>query len=362
MMKKFKKQLLGLLLVVPVCSADAAVLYSVTDLTPDLVFGSSQAVGINDAGQVAGNAEGSGAFIAHNGTLNYLSPHFSATGINAGGQIAGNSGQAALIYSNGSITPINNSLGGSSIYATGINDSGLVTGAAGTISGNDHAFITNSQSVQDLGALPRGRSSVSYAINNLGQVTGDSGTRIITASGTIIDGTHAFVTENGQMRDLGTFGGNLSRGNAINDSGVVAGHAARADGSLQAFISSDNGLRAVGNLGVWSSASGINNAGQVVGRYGNASGNERAFATINGEMTDLNTVIALNSGWLLLDATDINNSGYIVGTGLTPSGRFHAFLLTPVAVPLPAAVWLFGSALFGWAATRARKSAVQLLI
>lgn len=364
MMKKFKKQLLGILLVVPVYSADAAVLYSVTDLTPDLEFGVSQAVGINDAGQVAGNADnaaGFGAFIAHNGTVNHLSPHFSATGINAGGQIAGNSGQAALIYSNGSITPINNSLGGSSIYATGINDSGLVTGAADTISGNDHAFITNSQSVQDLGALPRGYSSVGYAINNLGQVTGDSGTRIITASGTIIDGTHAFVTENGQMRDLGTFGGNLSRGNAINDAGVVAGHAARADGSYQAFISSDTGLREVGNLGAWSTASGINNAGQVVGRYGNASGNERAFATINGKMTDLNTVIALNSGWLLLGATDINNSGYIVGSGLTPSGRFHAFLLTPVAVPLPAACWLFGSALFGWAATRARKSAVQLL-
>lgn len=115
-------------------------------------------------------------------------------------------------------------------------------------------------------------------------------------------------------------------------------------------------------MGVWSSALGINNAGQVVGRYGNASGNERAFTTINGEMTDLNTVIALNSGWLLLDATDINNSGYIVGSGVTSSGRIHAFLLTPVAVPLPAAFWLFGSALFGWAATRARKSAVQSLI
>lgn len=366
MIKNYKKQLLGLLLLAgPVYSAHAVVLYTVTDLTPDLEFGVSQAVGINDAGQVAGNADnavGFGAFIAHNGTVNYLSPNFSATGINAGGQIAGNSGQAALIYSNGSITPINNSLGGSSIYATGINDSGLVTGAADTISGNDHAFITNSQSVQDLGALPRGRSSVGYAINNLGQVTGDSGTRIITASGTIIDGTHAFVTENGQMRDLGTFGGNLSRGNAINDAGVVAGHAARADGSLQAFISSDTGLREVGNLGAWSTASGINNAGQVVGRFGNATRTqERAFATINGEMTDLNTVIALNSGWLLLGATDINNSGYIVGSGLTPSGRFHAFLLTPVAVPLPAACWLFGSALFGWAATRARKSAVQSL-
>jgi len=239
---KFKKQLLGLLLVVgPLCSANAAVLYSVTDLTPDLEFGWSQAVSINDAGQVAGNAEGTGAFIAHGGTLNYLSPNFSAVGINTSGQIAGNSGQSSLIYSNGSITPITNNLGGSSISATGINDSGLVTGAVRTIVGTDHAFIADSHSVQDLGVLPRGSNSAGYAINNLGQVTGESGTRQITASGTIIDGTHAFVSENGQMRDLGTFGGNLSRGNAINDAGIVAGYAARSDGSLHAFISSDTG-------------------------------------------------------------------------------------------------------------------------
>ena len=180
MMKNYKKQLLGLLLLAgPVYSTHAAVLYSVTDLTPDLEFGWSQAAGINDAGQVAGNAEGFGAFIAHNGTFNYLSPNFSATGINADGQVAGRSGQTSLIYSGGSIIPINNGLGGSSISATGINDNGLVTGVADTISGNDHAFFAN-HSVQDLG-LPRGRSSVGYAINNLRQVTGESSTRIITA-------------------------------------------------------------------------------------------------------------------------------------------------------------------------------------
>ena len=365
MIKKSKKQWLGaLLLLGPLYSAHAAVLYTVTDLTPDLEFGFSQAVGINDAGQVAGNghnAVGFGAFIAHNGTVNSLSPNFSATGINAGGQVSGVSGQASLIYSGGAIIPVNNGLGGSSITVTGINDSGLVTGVAGTPSNNGHAFIADSHSVQDLGVLPGGTQSSGYAINNLGQVTGESNTRIVTPSG-IIEGSHAFVTENGLMRDLGTLGGAMSRGNAINDAGIVAGYAARADGSLHAFISSATGLREVGDLGAWSVASGINNAGQVVGRFGNASRTqERAFATINGEMTDLNTVIAINSGWLLLDATDINNSGYIVGTGVTPSGRIHAFLLTPVAVPLPAAVWLFGSALLGWTAKWRGKAIVKVL-
>lgn len=361
MIKKFNKQWLSVLLLLgPLYSAHAAVLYTVTDLTPDLEFGFSLAAAINDAGQVVGNVQGTGAFIAHNGTLNYLSPNFSATGINAGGQVSGVSGQASLIYSGGAIIPVNNGLGGSYIYAAGINDSGLVTGVAGTQSPNDHAFIADSHSVQDLGVLPGGTQSFGYAINNLGQVTGESNTRIITPSG-IIEGSHAFVTENGLMRDLGTLGGTMSRGNAINEMGIVAGYAARADGSLHAFISSATGLREVGDLGAWSIASGINNAGQVVGRFGNASGTQqRAFATINGEMTDLNTVIAMNSGWLLQDATDINNNGYIVGTGISPSGRIHAFLLTPVAVPLPTTVWLFGSVLFGWVANWRGKSIVKV--
>lgn len=155
MTKKFKKQLLGLLLVVgPVYSAHAAVLYTVTDLTPDLEFGLSQAVGINDAGQVAGNAVGTGAFIAHNGTLNYLSPHFTAVGINGSGQVAGYSGQSSLKYTNGSLTPITNSLGGSYIYAAGINDGGLVTGRAEITPGIIHAFAADGNSVQSLGCCP----------------------------------------------------------------------------------------------------------------------------------------------------------------------------------------------------------------
>jgi len=358
MTKKFKNRLLGLLLIVgPVYSAHAAVLYTVTDLTPDLEFGLSQAVGINDAGQVAGNAVGTGAFIAHNGTLNYLSPHFTAVGINGSGQVAGYSGQSSLKYTNGSLTPITNSLGGSYIYAAGINDGGLVTGRAEITPAITHAFAADGNSVQSLGVLSGGHVSNGYAINNRGQVTGDSNTYIADASGRSIGGFHAFVTEDGLMRDLGTLGGGYSRAYAINDAGLVAGESSRADGSVHAFISSGNGLLDVG-MGIWSSASGINNIGQVVGRYSVDNGVYRAFATLNGELTDLNTVIAGSSGWVLEHATDVNNNGNIVGYGSTPSGRRHAFLLTPVAVPLPAAFWLFGSALFGWAATRARKSAV----
>ena len=82
-------------------------------------------------------------------------------------------------------------------------------------------------------------------------------------------------------------------------------------------------------------------------------------AGLNQEATisfDTQSVIALSSlvvnldGWTVLtDAYDINELGQIVGYG-TYNGEERAFLLTPTAVPVPAAVWLFGSALglLGW--------------
>ena len=46
-------------------------------------------------------------------------------------------------------------------------------------------------------------------------------------------------------------------------------------------------------------------------------------------MKDLNKLIPAGSGWVLLQAFGINNSGQIVGTG-TIHGEEHGFLLTPV--------------------------------
>jgi probable HAF family extracellular repeat protein len=77
-----------------------------------------------------------------------------------------------------------------------------------------------------------------------------------------------------------------------------------------------------------------------------AGGGQRAFIYDNGSMTDLNSLIGAGSGWYLWWADDINDSGQIIGTGWH-YGQQHAFLLTPAAVPVPAAIWLFGSGLLG---------------
>jgi hypothetical protein len=73
-------------------------------------------------------------------------------------------------------------------------------------------------------------------------------------------------------------------------------------------------------------------------------------------LIDLNTIVDLTGTGLvsLTEAFDINTNGDIVGIGVTASGAERAFMIT--AVPVPAAVWLLGSALglLGW--TRRRRT------
>jgi hypothetical protein len=60
-------------------------------------------------------------------------------------------------------------------------------------------------------------------------------------------------------------------------------------------------------------------------------------------------------GWEVLTwATDINNNGDIVGHG-TIGGETHAFLIQ--AVPIPSAIWLFGSGLLGLVGIARRRKA-----
>jgi probable HAF family extracellular repeat protein len=59
------------------------------------------------------------------------------------------------------------------------------------------------------------------------------------------------------------------------------------------------------------------------------------------------------------DARGINNSGRVVGTFSDPNGGYHGFVATPAAVPLPAAAWLFVSALAGLIGFAGRKARQQ---
>ena len=163
------------------------------------------------------------------------------------------------------------------------------------------------------------------------------------------------------IMDLGTLGGNYIGATSINASGQVTGGSIKADGSYSAFVTNTNGrMIDLGTLGgiynYGSQGSSINASGQVVG-YSYGYGSERhAFITDNGTMIDLNSVLGSNTtGWILNEATGINDSSHIVGNGIH-NGEQRAFLLTPVSdVPVPAAVWLFTGGLGLLAFTNRRK-------
>jgi probable HAF family extracellular repeat protein len=78
----------------------------------------------------------------------------------------------------------------------------------------------------------------------------------------------------------------------------------------------------------------INNVGDIVGwSWINSMGDSRAVLWENaGPIVNLNDRIDVGSGWLLENATNINDAGQIVGTGEL-NGQSRAFLLTPVPEP-----------------------------
>jgi len=83
---------------------------------------------------------------------------------------------------------------------------------------------------------------------------------------------------------------------------------------------------------VYSEGGAINTFGMVVGRASikNNTGYLVYHAVIysNGKAIDLNRLVPAGSGWILEQATRINDTGQIVGFGKI-HGQNHGFLLTP---------------------------------
>jgi probable HAF family extracellular repeat protein len=82
---------------------------------------------------------------------------------------------------------------------------------------------------------------------------------------------------------------------------------------------------------VLSYAIGVNDYGQVVGQSCDADSNCSAFLWQDGEMWNLNGLVASESGLYMTEADDINNLGEIVGSMTQfSSGNTPAYLAVPI--------------------------------
>ena len=210
-------------------------------------------------------------------------------------------------------------LGGRRSEPVAINERGQIVGYSTTKDRSVHAFLWEKGKLRDLGTLG-GEDSFAEDINDRGQIVGSADTKRGVG--------RAFLWENGKMRDLGTLGGQDSWAHAINDRGQVVGFAAtraktkdasgRSDPVFHAFLWENGKMRDLGTpRAQGSSALGINERSQVVGWRDDAKADRiGAFLWENGKLRDLDTMFGVgNVGCDLAGSClgVINDRGQVVG-------------------------------------------------
>ena len=356
----FRNKLIALIVmcVMPlVCGTlNAEVRYTITDLG---TFGGdiSKAYGLNDLGQVVG--------------MSYL-----ATGEQRAFRWDPNETNGTT----GTMIDLGTLPGNTNSGASGINNSGYVAGDASD-GVKTTSFIHDGNEMVAL-SLPLGydpndiRGTSGKSINEKGQIAGHLTWENGARRGYRWDPCSPGDT-NGVMVNLGTiFAGDWSRAENINDNGRVCGRAFYINGT-RGFLTEPNSAtaikllprdnsghsfayavnnkpHAVGSSGggkacIWYLESGqsqepaiiigilpggssavayaINESDEVVG-YSETSGSDHAFYSTGSSITDLNTLIRPDSGWVLKSAYGINEVGQIVGYGTNPDGYSRGFLLT----------------------------------
>lgn len=249
------------------------------------------AISINDQGDVAGYRE----INQPCANINGIPINFSELGtigrgravaINNSGTVAINGvGDRSYSYSNGIITELT---GSSRVQAAGISNDGTIVGTRlSPASTSFRAFRWSGGSFTDVTPSSAGANATSFAaaVNDAGSVVGDYNLPLL---GGIY--TQPFVLSGGQysLLDRPT-GSELNRPLDINLDNTVVGFVRLETGGFRAVLWDESGVT-------------------LLTQYIN------------------------QPGWILQQATGINDSGQIVGLG-TANGQTRAFLLTPIPTP-----------------------------
>lgn len=265
--------------------------------------------------------------------------------------------------SDGSVTPLQH-LSASSWFSRpeAINASGQTSGYGFT----DHfqaAHWDASGNVHLLSSLPGGLETFVQDMNDAGEMVGDA----YTNNGDFDPA--AYWDANGNAFELHTLSGNTGNGwaTAINNLGQIVGLTTDANGNMQAtywnsYSAQPELLQPLTGLS-GAVAGDINDVGQILGwAYDSDNkGHILLWDHNNGTTSDLTSLLPAGlaaAGWSIGTYLDqINNTGQIIG-GLSNNGLHASFLLTPTSVPVPGAVWLFGSALAGLFGVKRHKRAL----
>ena len=208
-----------------------------------------------------------------------------------------------------------------------------------------HAFKWQNGTLTDLGVLPGGSSSDADYISASGRITGFSQNGLIDPLTGFPEVRAVVWTKDGQIVDLGTFGGTGSVPNAINDLGDVVGAAQNAIADPFAFCGCGTQTRGflwkkgvlldVGTLGGPDAfALFVNNRGQVAGiSYTDSTPNPSTgiptvhpFLLENGRMKDLGTLGGLGLQ-PFPEVNALNSRGEVAGASpLAGDEAHHAFL------------------------------------
>jgi probable HAF family extracellular repeat protein len=298
------------------------------------------ALGINDHGQVVGRGAVEGqscGYLWDSGTARCLETPPGATltepwDINNVGQVVGTafgytrSRGRAFLWEEGQEAIDLGDLGGGEASALAINDQGMVVGYSAVSYWCSQAFLWEGDVMVPIPSAFGGSSSTAWDINDAGQVVGVAATASLSA--------RAFLWQDGVMQDLGTLGGNYSYAKGVNDLGAVTGNSQRElddDGVTHAFLWDAGQMTDLGLLGgfLGSRAGAINDRGQVVGSASRGGPWLGFLYDPESGVSDLDSLVSPNRGWVQLLPRDINDAGQIIGEG-TLRNRKTAFLMTPL--------------------------------
>ncbi len=170
-----------------------------------------------------------------------------------------------------------------------------------------------------------------FGINDNGKIVGfaSDGLNLRAVVWTVHHGFSAATALDG-------LGGSFSQAVAINNREQIVGVAQLPSGESHPILWQDGELIDLGNFGTdpYGIALAVNGPGQVVGFSGQDLtdvATAHALLWEKGRMLELQTVVPPGSGWVLLQASAINDKGQIAGIGLH-NGEIRAFLLTPTGV------------------------------